>query len=304
MRKHGSTKALGNADQLMDRLSQNNVSVGRKYLGPILIVLCVFVLSFLLMESNNLYQPSTNTGFRNTSNRICVQTCESLRTERLELFAGRDLLNRNDVKQQILDAKDRLIVKLENDYGNEYFSKIFKNEDGSFRPFVPISDESMKRLKRKLLIKILSVQTALKQKENQLSGGCDCFAETNSDAITMRNLETPSIIDYNDHRIETIHAKYVWATGGHSAAASHGNLYNESYTAYLESDMKDVFQSIGINFEGRNYAMGGTESAAEMAMCWQEIFGDDGKTSYDIISCHFLSRLSLTLSFLVYNIYS
>lgn len=283
MRKDGSMKAVSNTDQLLDRLSQNNVSVGRKYLGPILIVLCVFVLSFLLMESSNLDRPSsTNIGFRNTNNRKCLQTCQSVRTKRLDLFDGRDLLNRNDIKKQISDAKDRLIVKLEKDYGKEYFSKIFKNEDGSFRPFVPISDESMKRLKRKLLIKILSVQTALKQKENKLSGGCDCFAESDSDAILMRKLETPSIPENNDLRIETTHAKYVWATGGHSAAASHGNLYNESYTAYLESDVKDVFQSIGIDFEGRNYAMGGTESAAEMAMCWQEIFGDDGKTCYDI----------------------
>ncbi|KAL3913446.1 MAG: hypothetical protein SGILL_006488 [Bacillariaceae sp.] len=43
----------------------------------------------------------------------------------------------------------------------------------------------------------------------------------------------------------------------------------------MEQDLKEVFGSIGIEFEGRNYGMGGTSSAAEMSMCWKEIFGDD-----------------------------
>eukprot|EP00536_Pseudo-nitzschia_multiseries_P002555 jgi/Psemu1/183824/e_gw1.34.121.1 len=75
--------------------------------------------------------------------------------------------------------------------------------------------------------------------------------------------------------VDTVYEKYVWATGGHSAAAAHGNLYDESYTAFLEKDLRDVFESIGIDFEGRNYAMGGTGSAAEISMCWTQIFGTD-----------------------------
>ena len=43
----------------------------------------------------------------------------------------------------------------------------------------------------------------------------------------------------------------------------------------MERDLKDIFGSIGIEFEGRNYAMGGTNSATDVSMCWNELFGDD-----------------------------
>lgn len=39
--------------------------------------------------------------------------------------------------------------------------------------------------------------------------------------------------------------------------------------------MKHIFAAIGINFVGKNYAMGGTASAPEVALCSQSIFGDD-----------------------------
>jgi hypothetical protein len=70
-------------------------------------------------------------------------------------------------------------------------------------------------------------------------------------------------------------SRFVWATGGHSAAAGHGNLYNESYTAFLERHAQGVFQAVGIDLEARNYAMGATQSAAEISMCSQAIFGTD-----------------------------
>ena len=49
-----------------------------------------------------------------------------------------------------------------------------------------------------------------------------------------------------------VEQNYIWATGGHSASAGHGNLYNESYTAFMERDVKDIFGSIGIDFHGRH----------------------------------------------------
>jgi hypothetical protein len=56
-----------------------------------------------------------------------------------------------------------------------------------------------------------------------------------------------------------VHGKtnFVWVTGGHSATAGHGNLYDESYTAYLERAVKPAFDALGLGFEARNYAMGG-----------------------------------------------
>ena len=47
--------------------------------------------------------------------------------------------------------------------------------------------------------------------------------------------------------------------GGHSAAvAGHGNLYNESYRAFLEQHAQEGFQTVGIDLEAWNYAMGAT----------------------------------------------
>lgn len=69
--------------------------------------------------------------------------------------------------------------------------------------------------------------------------------------------------------------RFVWATGGHSSAAGHGNFYSESYTAFMERAAKDVFAATGIELIGRNYAMGGTSSAMEIALCSKEIFGLD-----------------------------
>lgn len=70
-------------------------------------------------------------------------------------------------------------------------------------------------------------------------------------------------------------AHFVWATGGHSAAAGHGNFYDESYTSYLEQAVKPVFEAVGLQFTGRNYAMGSTASAPESALCNKEIYGQD-----------------------------
>jgi hypothetical protein len=60
-----------------------------------------------------------------------------------------------------------------------------------------------------------------------------------------------------------------------SAAAGHGNMWRESYTAVMERAVKDMFATVGLNFIGRNYAMGGTGSAPEIAMCAKEVFGTD-----------------------------
>jgi hypothetical protein len=51
--------------------------------------------------------------------------------------------------------------------------------------------------------------------------------------------------------------KLVWVTGGHSAAAGHGNLYDESTTAIFETAVAPAFAALGIDLETRNYAMGG-----------------------------------------------
>ena len=68
---------------------------------------------------------------------------------------------------------------------------------------------------------------------------------------------------------------YTWAVGGHSASAGHGNLFHQSYGAVLERLAAPVFKTLGITFYGKNYGMGGTSSAPEMALCMNAIFGMD-----------------------------
>lgn len=60
-------------------------------------------------------------------------------------------------------------------------------------------------------------------------------------------------------------------------------MFNESYTAVFERNGKDVFASVGMDLEGRNYAMGGTSSGWEIATCIEEVFGLD----IDILSWDF-----------------
>jgi hypothetical protein len=188
---------------------------------------------------------------------ICYDLCRLRRGKRNEHFGG-DLLDRKELLQLTTTAKADLISKLHVDYGADNFENIFvdkaaKEGESGYRGFGPVAldGESMKRLKRKLQIKVLSMQTSIKKTDSNVNG-CDCL---NGDKALVEKLEN---LTAKSMHIDTTYARYVWATGGHSASAGHGNLFNESYTAFLERDMKLIFGSIGIEFEGRNYAMGGT----------------------------------------------
>ena len=76
---------------------------------------------------------------------------------------------------------------------------------------------------------------------------------------------------------------FTWVSTGHSAAAGHGNLFNQTYSASIEAAAKVVFHELGINFYAKNYAMGGTASAPEIAMCLPEIVGKN----VDVLSWDF-----------------
>jgi hypothetical protein len=52
-------------------------------------------------------------------------------------------------------------------------------------------------------------------------------------------------------------------------------MWRESYTAVLTRGVQDIFAACGIDFVGRNYAMGGTSSGVEIAVCSKEIYGTD-----------------------------
>mmetsp|Transcript_4194 Transcript_4194/g.7004 ORF Transcript_4194/g.7004 Transcript_4194/m.7004 type:complete len:655 (-) Transcript_4194:39-2003(-) len=68
---------------------------------------------------------------------------------------------------------------------------------------------------------------------------------------------------------------FVWATAGDSSAAGHGNMLNQSYTAVLERTVQPAFQALGLQFVARNYAMSWYQSAPELALCMESVYGTD-----------------------------
>jgi hypothetical protein len=215
-----------------------------------LILITAFASIWIFSETQKLHMPGDNQ-LRTSTKDICDTVCKSRQPpgvrENRYFDNASDLTDSNKMLNKATIAKNNLLEKLREDYGSFHFAHIF-----NYRPYMPITPDgpSMDRLRRKLLIKILSVQSKVKA---QIS--CNCKND---------NLDTSLFFE-----------RYVWATGGHSSAAGHGNLFNESYTAYMERDLVELFGSVGIEFEGRNYAMGSATSAGEMSMCWEQIFGLD-----------------------------
>jgi len=219
------------------------------------------------------------------ANALCSSVCQQRRKKRSESVRDNaNLLNTRELVQQVSAAKDRLLDKLRKDYG-DYFEPLFVDEEtGNYRPFGPVTEDgpSLERLKRKLTIKVLSMQLTLDHQDSDFHG-CDCSGGKDqalrNDVVDSLDPEDSSAVFEGINGTAKhgggVFEKYVWATGGHSAAAGHGNLYNETYTSYMASDLKDIFGSIGIDFEGRNYAMGNTQSGTVVSMCWKEIFGED-----------------------------
>jgi hypothetical protein len=52
-------------------------------------------------------------------------------------------------------------------------------------------------------------------------------------------------------------------------------MWRESYTKVMERGVQNIFAACGIDFVGRNHAMGSTNTAPEIAICSKEIFGTD-----------------------------
>ena len=112
------------------------------------------------------------------------------------------------------------------------------------------------RLARKQSIKALQLQLGLLQKQLQPS-------------------------DNNDKKY---YSSFTWVTGGHSSAAGHGNFYPESYTGILHADLRPLFATIGLDFNAKGYAMGGTSSGEEIGLCFNSVYG---KEDVDAISWDF-----------------
>lgn len=165
------------------------------------------------------------------------------------------------VLERFQESRQAMITKMEFDYGKDNLEGMIMNQSklGIRPPYHATNGPSWARMRRKMMIRLLEAHEASKTNSRQ------------------RGLRSGNTTVVNTRRLADVDAlpKYVWATGGHSATAAHGNLWRESYTAVLERTVKDLFSSVGLNFIGRNHAMGGTSSGPEIALCGKEIFGND-----------------------------
>ncbi|KAI2500380.1 hypothetical protein MHU86_14123 [Fragilaria crotonensis] len=210
----------------------------------------------------------------------CTGLCSARLDQRKEIHGG-DLMSNADLLRLVQNSRDEVVGDLKSKYGgSEMFSSIFESTPGTLRQSFVTPDKngvSVKRFQRKLQMKVLEVQASISLENTKLFKGCDCNGET----IETRRL--PSSQQTDSLPVERFMSSFVWSTAGHSAAAGHGNLHNESYTAFLEHVAKPVFDAIGIEFQGRNYAMGGMKSAPLLALCNEAIFGTDA----DVLSWDF-----------------
>jgi len=144
-----------------------------------------------------------------------------------------------ELSRKFQTAKDNLKRTLEEQYGSQYYQSMFVDTDAARQTFRSAGGQTNEGMG-------LSWQRLRQRVEYKV----------------LQSLQDTS-------------STFLWATGGHSSTAGHGNFYDESYTAVLERLVTPLFAALGISFEGRNYAMGGTVSSPETAACFEEIFGAD-----------------------------
>mmetsp|Transcript_17490 Transcript_17490/g.26477 ORF Transcript_17490/g.26477 Transcript_17490/m.26477 type:complete len:690 (-) Transcript_17490:415-2484(-) len=265
------------------RLFRREVRRRRGFLQAALVIVTVFVgIAWLTVDSKEetrakQMEVMKEKSVKNSSS-YCSQLCPARLAQRKRRHGG-DLRDIKDLSSNVQSAKVKLVEDLKKKYGSYYDTIMMENGKwrGGFQAVTP--EISGPRFRRKLKMKILEMQVLL-QAENSNVDGCDCNEEKGSKYKSRRQLEVENVVLPD---LKQTYANFVWATGGHSAAAGHGNLYNESYTAMMERSVKPIFKSVGIAFDGRNYAMGGMRSAPEIALCQESIFGVDA----DIITWDF-----------------
>jgi len=178
------------------------------------------------------------------------------------------LISLDDLRSLAVEGKQKFQTLQVVDYG-EYAETVFDKEAvlGYFRSPTAISRE---RLKRSLKIKILQSQVQWRKDDDnadESGSGSSSGSGNGSEDSTDIDDET---VEENDKR-----TTFVWAVGGHSAAAGHGNLFKQAYANIIEESLKPIFASMGIRFYAKNYAMGGTKTSPEVSLCMESIFGPE-----------------------------
>mmetsp|Transcript_27569 Transcript_27569/g.67041 ORF Transcript_27569/g.67041 Transcript_27569/m.67041 type:complete len:747 (-) Transcript_27569:31-2271(-) len=223
-------------------------------------------------EQNTASSSSSSSG-GGDFDKGCSDMCTKREASRKEKFGG-DLLDFQDIVRLAEGGHEKVISTLRQDYG-EYFDRMFINVNGTtkdggtayfgMRP-ADLGGPSRGRMKRKMKIKVLKMMASVRATEINLHG-CDCVGKTGSVNSEVDKSLLNDIPDFFE--------KYVFANGGHSNAAGHGNMYSEAYTAVFGRDVRPLWEAIGIEMIDRNYAMGAMSSNPFMSTCVKEVFGTD-----------------------------
>ncbi|CAB9497924.1 expressed unknown protein [Seminavis robusta] len=224
----------------------------------------------------------------------CKQQCKKVPNPKKSQFDGEDLTMAQNMLTRVAKGwRNWIDTTLKQDYG-DYYQNIFEPEEhvldpttnlplkhvGNQRIFRDPFDvelpgrktptdtkgQGWKRMIRKYQIKLLQVQLGIAQERLNPKQYCQeqCQQEQQSSQSNDNTKLPPGT-----------YSRFLWVNGGHSASAAHGNFYRESYTANLGRDLQPILKEIGLDWQVKNYAMGGTESAEEVALCFNSIFGKD-----------------------------
>lgn len=67
---------------------------------------------------------------------------------------------------------------------------------------------------------------------------------------------------------------FTFVTGGHSAAAGHGNLFRQSYTMQFHKVMEPILGLLGVTLQTKNFAQGGM-GTLQSSLGMRDIYGDE-----------------------------
>ncbi|KAL7581676.1 hypothetical protein ACA910_022223 [Epithemia clementina (nom. ined.)] len=227
-----------NPASVLDRKSRSR----RRWLVVVLVGgFVIWIVGLLLLKTGTTHSTNATTaiqkGHSNDDKKYTLQ--------RRRRTSSSSSLETSQLVQNFQVARAKFMAKLDQDYGSENVQLLFKTvingtTHSMARKVFQATPLSWDRLKRKVVMKILKAQQMAQQ------------------AAT-----------------EQKQVPFVWATGGHSASAGHGNLFHESYTAIFQAGGAAIFDAVGLELTTRNHAMGGASCGMEIASCIKEVFGMD-----------------------------
>jgi len=240
----GYTIALFLADEFVSAVKEVIDEIPNESIMKVAYITMFFLVSIILLS------PSLR-------EEISARSVSKLSTQFSDAKIEESIENKfPTLLKSVLSARKNLDATVSKIYGNENGPAIF-NRDDILSAFLGKENErndnttslknhkSLYRLKRRMKIKITNVLLEKKKNNNNI----------------------------NNNEEDKFMEEYVWVTGGHSAAAGHGNLHSQTFTYTIEKLLKPIFQSAHISFKGKNYAMGGTSSGPEVSVCGSQIFG-------------------------------